>query len=380
MLTDEQKVAHDKIMDWFGSLVKPRQFMTLGGYAGTGKTTLISQLAATLKVNGKRLAFCTVSGKASTVLKQKLTEIINEQDYCGTIHSLIYQLIGKEKMRNGRTELYFQANEGAHLPYDLIIVDEASMVNEWMFRDLCSYGIPILAVGDHGQLPPVKGNFNLMAQPEIRLETIMRQAEGNPIIKMALMAREEGAIKYGDYGHGCIKTKDVKYLHAHQYGDINSIMLCGMNKTRTRMNIFARDLLKRQGPHPIVEEPVICLYNNNRKMIYNGNIGVLQSVEAKKIDEADVLDVEIDMGDFIFRNNIDPLQFGKDYVSVDEKDDDLDYFDYAYCITCHKSQGSEWKNVLVIEEGEFMWKGDLWRRWLYTAVTRAKEKIVIFKR
>lgn len=387
-LTQEQQKAHDTVLDWVKT---GNKCLTLGGYAGTGKTTLVGQIALQLKAQGKRLAFCAVSGKASTVLKSKLAGCLTDFDYCGTIHSLIYQLVGKEKLRSGRTELYFQANENLKLPYDLIIVDEASMVNEWMFRDLSNLGIPILAVGDHGQLPPVKGSFNLMANPEIRLETIMRQAEGNPIIKMAMMARLDGVIKYGDYGGGCVKTREVSCLHAHDYASTNSVMLCALNKTRVRMNSFAREVLKRNHTeptlnYPIVGEPLICLYNNNRKLIYNGNIGVLKSIVPNEYLNTDketlinVFDVEVDMGDFTFVNSIAREQFGKEYTNVDEKIDDIDYFDWAYCITTHKAQGSEWKNVLIIEEGEFMFKNDLWNRWLYTAVTRAKEKLTIYKR
>ncbi len=382
-LTHEQRQAHDTVLDWLRTRQK---CLTLGGYAGTGKTTLVGAIARELKAQGKRLAFCTVSGKASTVLKSKLAGCLTDLDYCGTIHSLIYTLIGKEKLQSGRQELYFAANEGKAMPYDLIVVDEASMINEWMFKDLSAYSIPILAVGDHGQLPPVKGSFNLMADPQIKLEKIMRQAEGNPIIKMALMARMDGKIPVGDYGGGCIKTNDVRCLHTHAWGDVDAIALCGMNKTRVRMNAFARELLKRNATDrhlnaPLVGEPLICLYNNNRKMIYNGNIGILQDISLSFDDGGnEVYDVTVDMGDFLFRNNIDPLQFGREYTAVDEKTDDLDYFDFAYMITTHKAQGSEWNKVLIVEEGEFMWKGDLWRRWLYTAITRAKESLVIFKR
>lgn len=388
-LTPEQKQAHDTVID-FVCDNKGKKLLTLGGYAGTGKTTTVGAIARTLKGLGFKIAFCTVSGKASTVLKSKLTEFLTAEDYCGTIHSLIYWLIGKERLKSGRTELYFEANTEKILPYNLIIVDEASMVNEWIYNDLAHYGIPILAVGDHGQLPPVKGSFNLMENPQIKLEKIMRQAEGNPIIQMALRAREEGIIKYGDYGHGCIKTHDVSYLHTHQWADLNSIALCGLNKTRVRMNSFAREILKRNDPMiennaPIVGEPLICLYNNHKRLIFNGNIGVLMDIRANQIldskDEViDVYTVDIDMGDFEFHNNIDPKQFGASYTSVDEKNPDVDYFDWAYCITTHKAQGSEWNNVLIIEEGEFLWKGDLWRRWLYTAITRAKEKLVIYKK
>ncbi len=387
-LTLEQKQAHDNVIDWFKS---GNKLLTLGGLAGTGKTTTLGQIALSIKKENKRIAFCTLSGKASTVLKSKLEGCLTEEDYCGTIHSLAYRLIDKEKLKSGRTELYFSHSaSGLRLIYDLIVIDEASMVPEYMFKDLASHGIPILACGDHGQLPPIKSSFNLMSDPEIRLEKIIRQAEGNPIVKMAMMARLEGKIPYGDYGQGCIKTRDVKVLHDHNYADINSIMLCGINKTRVRMNSFAREILKRNDPslemnRPIIGEPVICLYNNHKKMIYNGNIGVLESIEdGSYIDNNDEMkdcyDVDINMGDFIFSNGIEMSQFGKEYTNVDEKIEELDYFDFAYCITTHKSQGSEFKNVLLMEEGEWMFKGDIWNKWLYTSVTRSKERLIIYKR
>lgn len=376
-LTPEQKKAHDHVMEWSSGATNNPALLTLGGYAGTGKTTITAEIARTLKASGARLAFCTVSGKASTVLSAKLQGLLTDDDYCGTIHSLIYRLVGKDKLKSGRTELYFDANEDAHMPYDLLIIDEASMVNEFMYRDLARYRIPILAVGDHGQLPPVKGSFNLMADPEIKLETIMRQAEGNPIIKMAMLARTEGFIPFADYGGGCVKTRDTRVLHQHCYADPGHIMLCAINKTRVRMNAFARECIKIADQNPVVGEPVICLYNNRSKGIYNGNIGILESIDEQGYN---ALEVKINFPDFQFQGNADQAQFGKEYTNVDEKDADMDYFDWAYCITTHKAQGSEWNQVLVMEEGEYMFKGDLWRRWLYTACTRAKNGLIIYKR
>lgn len=385
-LTPEQQRAHDTICDW--ALTKKSNLLTLGGYAGTGKTTLVGRVASTLKQSKMKIAFCAISGKASTVLKSKLQDTLGVDDYCGTIHSLIYLLIGKEKLQSGRHELYFRVSAdptAMRLMYDLIILDEASMVNEYIFKDLSSLGIPILAVGDHGQLPPVRGSFNLMENPQIKLENIMRQAEGNPIIMMAQMARETGNIPYGQYGKQCFKTKELSALYDHSYADINSIALCALNKTRVRMNSHAREILKRNNPipdfnYPIVGEPLICLYNNHRKMVYNGNIGTLKRIELQNNAEQKLFDVTVDMGDFEFENCIDPLQFGREYTNVEDKSDEIDYFDWAYVITCHKAQGSEWKNVLIIEEGEWMFKGDLWNRFLYTACTRAKESLIIYKR
>jgi ATP-dependent exoDNAse (exonuclease V), alpha subunit - helicase superfamily I member len=267
-LTIEQQRAHDLVIDF--SLSNDMLF-TLGGYAGVGKTTVVAEIARTLKAQGSKLAFATFSGKASTVLRSKIRDIIDEEDYCGTIHSLIYRLIGK----NDKTrELIFEAHRN-ELMYDFIIVDEASMVNEVIYRDLARCNIPILAVGDHGQLPPVKGSFNLMADPQVKLEKIMRQEEGNPIIHISRLAREGEVIPYKDFGGKCLKTREIKVLHDHPYNDMDSIMLCATNKTRCAMNSFAREKSGR-GVLPEKGEPVICLYNNNLKKSIMGILGLFK--------------------------------------------------------------------------------------------------------
>ena len=151
-LTNEQQIAHDRVLDWYRSSLSPHApIFTLGGYAGTGKTYTISQISKTIKEHGLKIAFLTFTGKASTVLNKKIQDILTEDDYCGTIHGLLYHLEGKNEKTK---ELYFEKKD-KDLEYDIIILDEASMVNQKILDDLKSFHIPILAVGDHGQLPPV---------------------------------------------------------------------------------------------------------------------------------------------------------------------------------------------------------------------------------
>jgi exodeoxyribonuclease-5 len=221
-----------------------------------------------------------------------------------------------------------------------------------------------------------------MEDPQIRLETIMRQAEGSGIIQASKIIRETGSLDFDHHGGDVLKTRDHQVMHMHNYRDINSIVLCALNKTRVRINSFARQKIGIVDLLPIVGEPVICLYNNRRKLIYNGNIGIIKNIKNQRFTESgqEVIDVDIDMGDFVYSGAIAVKQFGQEYTMVEEKDDEVDFFDWAYCITVHKAQGSEWQNVLVIEEGEFMFRGDMWKRWLYTATTRAKENLTIYKR
>ena len=187
-LSSDQQFCFDAIMSWYSN---PSALLSMGGYAGCGKTTLIGKMRNTLP-RSTRVAFCCFTGKASSVLRSKLQLFEIQRfpdDYCGTIHSLIYEPI-LDDVTNEIIGWVLRVK----IPYDLIVIDEASMVNEELFKDLCSYNIPILAVGDHGQLPPIDGNLNLMKSPMLKLEKVHRFAESNPITKVSILAREQGFI------------------------------------------------------------------------------------------------------------------------------------------------------------------------------------------
>lgn len=384
ILTKDQSWAYNEIMGWF-ELEKDcnaeYDVFTLGGFAGTGKSTLIGYLADQMRIAFDiNIAFCAFSGKASLVMKNKIS--LGAKDYCGTIHSLIYSLRGKDKETR---ELYFERND-CDLDYDLIIVDEASMVNEYIYNDLKSFGIPILAVGDHGQLPPVKGAFNLMKDPDIKLEKIMRQAEGNPIIKLSMMAREGLEIPFDEWNSilGYAKKCRNFDFNQHDFSDANSIIICGSNQYRLRYNNFARDRLGHVTKKPNEGEQVICLMNDRNKMIFNGMIGTV--LECKDYDDFRYDAIIHFPG---YKNPTECLmwkdQFLQKYtLDVEDLPEDvakgINQFDYAYCITAHKSQGSEWANVIIIDQYMPWLSENDRRRWLYTAITRAKERLIIIKK
>jgi len=358
-LNPEQQRAHDMILDFVRSGLP---LFTIGGYAGTGKTTLIGQCVEELHAENKQIAFCAFTGKAAHVLKGKLC--LGPDDYCGTIHGLIYQKVGETP----RGKPIFKRVE--RIDHDLIILDEASMVDGVIFDDLRSYGVPILAVGDHGQLPPVQGRFNLMEHPEFRLETIVRQAEGNPIIKLSIMARESGHIPYGEYGEGISKVKGCERIKR----ETADIILCATNKTRVNINSFVRQMRGFVDPYPMIDEQVICLKNNREAGIFNGMIGEIKAITLGSVFH----DLTIDFDNEEVYSGLGlTAQFGNKQ-RLDHPF--ADCFDWAYCITVHKSQGSEWPSVMLIEERMGMMDDEQWRRWLYTGITRAKERLLIMTR
>lgn len=377
-LNQDQLKAHEEIVNF---VRRGKNLLTLGGFAGTGKTTLIAHAVKTIKeIKQKterdfKIAFCAFTGKAASVLRSKLQGIESydqDEDYSGTIHGLIYTPIFGAKGVIAGFELL------PTIDYDLIIVDEASMLNEAIYKDLSSFGIPIIAVGDHGQLPPVFGDFNLMANPDIRLEKIMRQAEGDPIVRLSFIAREYGRIEPGEYGPGVSKVTDRKIMYSLD-GIREKMILCGRNKTRVFTNKFVRGKLGINSSSPVPGEKVICLKNNRKAGIYNGNLGILKEI---KPSGRHWFQVKIQMEeDFLFDGTIFRHQFDREKLITEWEDFEYEeignLFDFAYCMTVHKSQGSESDDVVVIEERMGMQTDDDWRRWLYTAITRSKSKILI---
>ena len=381
-LSIDQKHALEQIYTW--TKKRSSLYITIGGYAGVGKTTLMAEYRRLLNKDNKKLkiAFASFTGRATRVLNNKLKngQVTYKQDSVSTIHSLIYSpILNSHQHITGwklKTELKF----------DLIVIDEASMIDQYIWRDLASFGIPIVAVGDHGQLPPINGNFSLMENPMIKLEKIHRQAQNNPIIKLSLLARENGHIPVRQFGDKVIKidknTFDAQDQIEHQLQSYSpsTIVLCGYNHTRVKLNQFIRQKIGFESQGPITGDRVICLKNNHQKHIFNGMLGTIQSIHSKDENwfQAEIL---MDDEDGLFEGLIYKDQFGnkaiQNFTNKRVKQLKGDLFDFGYGLTVHKAQGSQAKKVIVFEE-RFPKMDDLmWRRWLYTAVTRAEEELFV---
>ncbi|MCD8484620.1 AAA family ATPase, partial [Candidatus Woesebacteria bacterium] len=237
-LSMEQKNVLRDIAAWLSS--GRQQTLTLGGYAGTGKTTVVAALRLLLKKQRPnwRVAFAAYTGKATQVLAEKLarTKLELSKDTISTLHSLLYEpLTGP----SGRITGWNRKNT---IPYDLLIVDEASMLTREMWQDIKGFGVPVLAVGDHGQLPPIGDNFDLMKAPQLRLTTIHRQAEESPIIHVATLAREQGHIPVEKFGPKVRKYdmtgSDAQLLIEELYQSYrpDTLFLTGFNDSRIGIN------------------------------------------------------------------------------------------------------------------------------------------------
>jgi exodeoxyribonuclease V len=386
-LSADQKKALSDLTEWYKKDRQAMQYVTLGGYAGTGKTTLIAVLRRELDKIDKhmKVGFASYTGKAARVLQTKIKEqgVLFKQDSVGTIHSLIYS-----PMVNDRQEIVGWKLKDEIEP-NIIIIDEASMVDQVIWEHLLSYKIPIIVVGDHGQLPPIAGNFNLMAKPELKLEEIHRQAKANPIIDLSIQARTTGEIKPGRYGTGVIKfdrnDSEAQERLSEMLGNYTSdtLILCGYNMTRKRLNAHIRGSLGFDTPDPVSGDRVICLRNNHKEKIFNGMLGTIIRI-TRKDDHWYDAEIAMDGEDINYTGLISADQFNADgplnFTARRKETVHGDLFDFGYALTVHKAQGSQARRVILFEERFAKMDDDQWRRWLYTAVTRAEEELYIFTR
>src|SRR5262245_37497040 len=228
-----------------------QQIFRIAGFAGTGKTDVAKEIGQ--KANGAR--FCAFTGKAAHVLRQRGCESTL------TIHSLIYKPIKDKK--TGDTRFVLKARSELD-DVRLIVVDEASMVADGLARDLLSFGIPILAVYDLAQLPPVDGvGYFRRGNPDVNLTEIHRQALESPIIRLADQVRrgQPLPLKHRD-GDAVRIVMDGFDVDISKY----DVMLCGTNNYRCRANdgIRFRRGFGNAYPTPQASEIVVCLRNDYR--------------------------------------------------------------------------------------------------------------------
>lgn len=345
------------------------QVFRLFGYAGAGKTTLARHFA--MNAAGE-VAFAAFTGKAAHVMRQKGCEGAT------TIHSLIYRPARDDEAEEG--ELMFTIRRDAPASKaDLIIIDECSMVDEELGRDLLSFGKPVLVLGDPAQLPPVKGGgYFTEAEPDFMLTEIHRQARDNPIIRLSMQIRE-GKPQTGsdDFGgdHLCriirrdeVTSEDI--LSADQ-------VLVGTNRTRKRFNDRIRELKNHTDPFPEAMEKLVCLRNNKSKGLLNGGIWTVVLRKAPRGEKARMIVAPEDGGKNV-SISVPKAMFteGPENVPWTTRKN-ADEFDYGYALTVHKAQGSQWDEIVLFDES-YAFREQA-ARWLYTGVTRAAQKLTLVR-
>ena len=401
LLTDKQKMISDAILD-FSMRYSDRWYMSMAGYAGTGKTTVISATAKRILSEDpdKRILFCAPTGKAAQVMKTKLGHIANCE--VGTIHSAIYKLDSKKQ--SGNLEKLVWKKKTNTLPYDLIIVDESSMLTESVFRDIISYNVPTVFVGDPGQLPPVEGKpVDILHTTPFVLTDVMRQALENPIIRWATMVRDRKDLPWTNVpwsaDEQCIRVRmnsvpgrGMLRAFAEDVVSGKAAILCCKNSLRVKLNSLVRATSGYEGKLPNVGERIMCLKNMNGFGLYNGSTYTVSGIGRCANDSC--YKVWLDDRKYpiiaysgslacassqdIGRNiRTDMADIGICLSEDGPAQQDAALFDFGYASTVHKAQGSEWDNVLFYDDHSPRMTPSEYRRWLYTGITRAKNELCI---
>lgn len=346
----------------------------IAGVAGSGKSTIVKEFVERYMKKYNNIKYVAFTGKAALVLRNKGLPAT-------TIHKLIYNAHYNPKTRT----YYFTKKKYLDEDIDLIIVDEVSMVSKSILKDLASFKIPIIALGDPMQLEAIGERNHLLTHPDIFLDEVHRQALDNDIIKLSMEVRTQ--TPWSNYSN----SQYVKIINRQ---DINSgilkwadQILAGTNYTKNSINKTMRQLYGRTTDLPEEGDKIICLknywdtMNRNYSPLVNGMIGYVQNIYMK-VDNGDAVIGHKFICDFIpdtetnypYRRLMMDANIFKNIAPADNND--LKQFDYAYAITVHKSQGSEWNKVVIFDE---YFRGTNHTKWLYTAITRAKEKLVLIK-
>jgi len=361
----EQDTALAAVAGWLKA--KPGQGQTplifrLFGYAGTGKTTLAKHIAE--GVDGKVL-FAAFTGKAAQVMRNKGCQ------GASTIHSLIYKTL-----ESGVEEPSFELwDEAPASRAKLIVIDECSMVDAELGRDLKSFGVPLLVLGDPAQLPPIQGGgYFTEAQPDAMLTEVHRQAQDDPIVRLSMQIRAGNRLMPGSYGETQVVTRVAldpqRVLDAHQ-------VLVGRNATRRAYNTRLRERRGFDDPLPVAGDKLVCLRNNRRKGLFNGGLWLIKERPRPRRQILRMhLKAEEGIGDRLVKVSVRPECFTGTIEALEwPLRKKYDEFDFGYVLTVHKAQGSQWDDVVLFDES-FAFPESR-ERWLYTGVTRAAKRLTV---
>lgn len=416
-----------------------QQVFYLGGYAGTGKSTILPVCIDAMGIHPDDIQFVAPTAKAAKVMSSKLRDFGIEKR-ARTIHSLIYRpkpLRAEvlQKQLDDTKATYERHLEGLHEDGDsdwaqhpqtielkksmellekdldkafdrsegpnfqlnvdsearnakLIVVDEASMVGDLIAGDLFGFDIPIFAMGDPGQLPPVGDKPGITHnKPDFFLTEIHRQARDNPIIRLATMAREQQSIKFGNYGDGVDVIQRIKDDATYNM-DREAQIIVGTHKRRWMVTKKLRKALGFETTGPCAGEPLMICKNSKKfpDLVNGTTVNCLTDVgNLRERNVAIGLNIEDELGNKL---NILAVQGLFEEHTLQQRGAstapknlafrakiESEHVDWAWAITCHKAQGSQWDDVILHDEsGAFR---DDWHLWLYTGITRAAKRLTI---
>ncbi len=328
-----------------------KQWFSLQGYAGAGKSTLMAELVR----RHPSLILTAFTGKAASILRRRVKCRVS------TLHSVVYNFHGlqDDEFEEGKMNPIF-VPKGEPLPERVILVDESSMLGTRNAQDLLETGARVIACGDNGQLPPVRDS-RFFEQPDFTLTKIHRQALDSAVIRQAHAVRSEGRYEADGDDFRVVDFANPDELLGHE------AVLCWRNRTRMKLNAKKRGLLGLAVDEIQPGEPVICLKNAHELALFNG---ATYTVAGWRYPELylrdDNREIAVPMATI---EGFDPKFAERQY------DDEWLAFAPGHAMTVHKSQGSEYESVLIFDECDT----ELRRQLLYTGFTRAVERCTVVR-
>jgi len=384
-LNSQQTDTVDRLVKWWHS--RDKQTFEISGPAGSGKTTLVYYLIERIGIDPKKVLFMAYVGKATMALARK-------GNFAKTIHSTIYRLVEVPKLdnegnpikKNNRvvTTTVFQKKDKIDDDIQALVIDEGSMVNKQIAEDILSFNLPIIVLGDLNQLPPVFGDSYFLQKPDSVLTQVMRQMENDPIVHLSQRAIRGEYLNIGKYGPMCfVIDKEVINDNLLIKSDI---VICGKNKTREDINNYVRRQIKGiKSDIPVMGEKLICRQNNwnlsvgGDIFLINGLIGYMEGIYLDTYNKKSIcIDFRPEFMEDDYFEKI-PMDYEYLFQTYEEKKRGkrsyYNKFEFAYAITAHLAQGSQYDKVMIYDER--IGDRDYYRKWLYTAITRAVKGLVV---
>ena len=399
LYTMQQETALREIADFIHR--EDKASYILAGYAGTGKTTIAENVMNYIEAIHKECIITAPTNQAVKVLKDKLDGDNNNIAF-KTLHAILYGM--PDENGNWVPSVNFTADH-------IIIVDEASMISRAVYTDLMqeiekAKG-KVIFLGDDFQLEPVGDDPKILNNRQFELTEVKRQGVGSEILLYATCLRTLRQIVIPNESRGEV-TLLGKQLAARAFlqsvlQNENSIFIVGTNKARIVLNKKAREekFGKEVGYVPQHGDYIIFIGNGN--FFINGDRLTLDYPDLITAKKLPVKENEKDMPRFleayllknrnhkiillptIEKSSVYHSQFIEPdkYLPIDwyeknkfsrkyELSKDVSIATYAYAITAHKAQGSQWEKVFVHQDA---FKNN--PRWLYTSATRAEKMLTL---
>lgn len=389
ILTEEQQSLVQDCYNWFYN--DTDLVFEFAGGPGTGKSFVLDFIIKYLGINRNNIAPMAYTGAAAVNMRTK--GLLN----AGTIHSWIYHTnISPRIDKSGNyimDEYFNRPKEGLDFipkveleDIKLIIIDEAYMVPFEMKKDVEKFGIKIIACGDWNQLPPINSKPAYLTNRNVHLLTkTMRQAENSNIVKLAYYVLNGFPISNGYYGDVLVINEDELTDQMIMSSDV---VICSKNSTREYYNNKIRELYGFHNKLPEYGERIICRSNNKYEVVEginlaNGLIGTVTNFP--DVSGFDGKTFSMSFKPDLLSSSFNIKASYKYFIASHQQKEALKYdkylegekFEFGYCITSHLSQGSQFDNVIVIEEPMM---GNINNRLSYVAITRAKKQLIYVKK